>query len=214
MDESCARLADIKDRLADACGVLNVAHARLVELTAELIETDLWRGYGIRSVEHFLTLQTGLSPERARQVAEVAAATAELPVTTGKLSAGELSFEQVHAVSRHQGKFCDAEAASFATIATVPQIRRTLSRYTFAHPTAGPDDDGSAGTPTEPPSEHSAVTGLAAEAVAPGRVSQFHDSARYRLVVDAPADQGADRRCVGGGEGRPVSGGATAGECV
>ncbi len=75
MDESYAKLEDIKTRLADACGVLNVANARLVELTAELIATELWRGYGIRSVEHYLTLQTGLSPERARQVADVAAAT-------------------------------------------------------------------------------------------------------------------------------------------
>ncbi len=144
MNESYAKLADIKDRLADAC-VLNVANARLVELTAELIETELWRGYGIRSVEHYLTLQTGLSPERARQVAEVAAATVELPVTTGKLAAGELSFEQVHAVTRHQGKFNDDEAASFATIATVPQIRRTLSRYTFTDQgdaTSAADPDG------------------------------------------------------------------------
>ncbi len=197
MDESYAKLADIKDRLADACGVLNVANATLVELTAELIETDLWRGYGIRSVEHYLTLQTGLSPERARQVAEVAAASTELPVTTGKLAAGELSFEQVHAVTRHQGKFCDEEAASFATIATVPQIRRTLSRYTFTTP---PGDTLSAAAADEPGGQPGAEdagagspepTGLAAEAVAPGRVTQFHDSTRYRLVVDAPADQGA-----------------------
>ena len=188
MDESYARLADIKDRLADACGVLNVAHARLVELTAELIETELWRGYGIRSVEHDLMLQTGLSPERARQVVEVAAATVALPVTTAKLAEGALSFEQVHAVTQHQGKFNDDEAASFATIATVPQIRRTLSRYTFTPTTAV---GGSTETSTQPAASDRAGTGLAAEAAAPGRVTQFQESTRWRMVVDAPADQGA-----------------------
>jgi len=201
MNDSYVKLTELQDRLAEACGVLNVAHARLVALTAELIETELWRGYGIRSVEHYLTLQTGLSPERARQVVEVAAAAPALPATTGKLAAGELSFEQVHAVTRHQGKFCDDEAASFATIATVPQIRRTLARYTFTDmaaagdTNAGADSDAeggeSADTSTDPAEQGSSVAGLAAEAVAPSRVTQFFDTTRYRLVVDAPADQGA-----------------------
>lgn len=193
MDESYARLTELQDRLADACGVLNVANAAVVQLTAELIETELWRGYGIRSVEHYLTLQTGLSPERARQVVEVAAAAAALPVTTGKLAAGELSFEQVHAVTRHQGKFCDEEAASFATIATVPQIRRTLARYTFTDMAAGDTTTAadSADTGAEAGDGSSTAAGLAAAAVAPGRVTGFFDTTRYRLVVDAPADQGA-----------------------
>ncbi len=73
----------------------------------------------------------------------------------------------------------------------MPQIR-TLSRYTFTTP---PVDATSAATVEEPGGEQaadgSATKGLAAEAVAPGRVTQFHDSTRYRLVVDAPADQGA-----------------------
>ncbi len=132
MESRDAQIDDLEGRVAAACGVLNVANARLVELTAELIETDLWRGYGIRSVEHWLTLKTGLSPERARHVAEVAAATKAMPVTGQSLADGELSFEQVHAVAKHFDKFQDAEAASFARVATVPQIRRTLSRYVFA----------------------------------------------------------------------------------
>lgn len=125
MDSRNVRLADLEERVADACGVLNVAHAQLVAVTGELIESELWRGFGIRSVEHWLVLKAGLSPERARQVVEVASAAEALPVTTRKLADGELSFEQVHAVARHRGKFRDAEAAGFAAVATVPQLRRT-----------------------------------------------------------------------------------------
>ena len=143
-----AAVDDIEQRVAEACGVLNAANAQLVALTAELITTELWRGYGIRSVEHWLTLKAGLSAERARQVAEVATATAEMPVTARTFSDGELSFEQVHAVSKHSGKFVDAEAASFARVATVTQIRRTLSRYTFD---GSAIDDCSDGTSPDDP---------------------------------------------------------------
>jgi hypothetical protein len=183
-------LFDVEQRVAEACGVLNAAHAKLVALTAELISTELWRGYGIRSVEHWLTLKAGLSPERARQVAEVAAATAEMPVTARTFSDGELSFEQVHAVAKHSGKFVDAEAASFARVATVPQIRRTLSRYTFDETAINDCSDGT--SPDDPAGENSEPQSRTAEAAAAaGRLSMFHDGSRFSLHVDAPPDEGA-----------------------
>ncbi len=185
-----AQVDDLEGRVAAACGVLNVANARLVELTAELIESDLWRGYGIRSVEHWLTLKTGLSPERARHVAEVAAATKAMPVTGQSFADGELSFEQVHAVAKHSDKFQDAEAASFARVATVTQIRRTLSRYVFAgadSDIAAADTDACADS-----SAHEEEPGQrVAAAVAAGRLSQFNDGTRFSLHVDAPSDEGA-----------------------
>src|SRR4051794_8956638 len=57
---------DLLAEIARVCGVLNVAHAQLVALTAQAIDEDLWRGWGVRSVEHFLQWQTGLSPARAK----------------------------------------------------------------------------------------------------------------------------------------------------
>ena len=41
-------------RIASACGHLNAAWARLVELVGEVIATGAWEGIGIRSVEHWL----------------------------------------------------------------------------------------------------------------------------------------------------------------
>jgi hypothetical protein len=55
----------IEADVAEVAGSLNAAHGRLVQLAAELIETDLWRGYGIKSVEHWLCWRAGLSPQRA-----------------------------------------------------------------------------------------------------------------------------------------------------
>lgn len=188
MQSRDAQIDDLEGRVADACGVLNVANARLVELTAELIESDLWRGYGIRSVEHWLTLKTGLSPERARQVSEVAAATKAMPVTGQSFADGELAFEQVHAVAKHFDKFQDAEAASFARVATVTQIRRTLSRYVFA----GADLEIAAADPDAGSSVHEeAPDHRMAAAVAAGKLSKFNDGNRFSLHVDAPSDEGA-----------------------
>lgn len=186
-----AQVDDLEGRVADACGVLNVANARLVELTAELIESDLWRGYGIRSVDHWLTLKTGLSPERARQVAEVAAATKAMPVTGQCFADGELSFEQVHAVAKHSGKFRDAEAASFAQVATVAQIRRTLSRYTFADPDTDVTVDADPGAGADAGAQEQEPGRRVAAAAAAGRLSQFNDGNRFSLHLDAPSDQGA-----------------------
>jgi hypothetical protein len=45
MKSQDAQLRELESRLYEACGVLNLAHARLVELTVKLISTELWRGY-------------------------------------------------------------------------------------------------------------------------------------------------------------------------
>jgi len=120
---------EIEAQVASAAGALNVAHGRLVELAADLIESGLWRGYGIKSVEHWLCWKAGLSPERARQITAVARRRRELPVTLATLTAGELSVDQVICVARHAPAHNDAEVASFAKVATVTQLRSTLSRY-------------------------------------------------------------------------------------
>ncbi len=186
------KLADIEGRVADACGVLNVAHAKLVELTRELIESEVWRGYGIRSVEHWLTLKAGLSSTRARQIVDVATAAAQLPVTVRTFADGELSFEQVHAVAQHPGKFRDAEAASFARVATVTQIRRTLSRYEFTAPaSAEAHTDDQEGDTCSAVTQPESIDSRIAEAVAKGRLWHSNDGRRFTLHVDAPAEQGA-----------------------
>ncbi len=77
---------EIETEMARICGWLNVAHAQLVEVTARALETGIWRGAGIRSPEHWLSLQAGLSAERARKIVVLARRSAELPVTIKSLS--------------------------------------------------------------------------------------------------------------------------------
>lgn len=178
----------IEADVAEVAGQLNAAHGRLVQLATELIDNDLWRGYGIKSVEHWLCWRAGLSPQRARQITAIARRHTELPVTVATLARGELSVEQVSEVVRFARANNDAEVASFAKVATVTQLRSTLSRYRFADDTeTGPGSSlkSRAEAAREESAEH------ATEAVRTGSVAVFHDEDRFGMRVDAPVDDGA-----------------------
>ena len=79
MDEVAA-LA-LQTRIADLCGHLNVLHAQLVDTVVEALDGDLWQQWGIRSPDHWLAWQTGLSSARARQLVDTARRARELPAT-------------------------------------------------------------------------------------------------------------------------------------
>jgi hypothetical protein len=177
----------LEARVAAVCGSLNVLHAELVELAAEAIETEAWAGGGVRSVEHWLAWQTGLSPRRAREVTAIARRRTELPVTMERFARGELAIDQVAPVMAHAASHNDAEVAEFATYATVSQLRSTLSRYRPApehDPTPDPE-------PAPEPASDSAAGSEPAPGLARGSLSMFYRDDRFRLVFDAPADAGA-----------------------
>ena len=58
--------------MADLCGSLNVLHAQLVAAVVEALDDGLWEQWGIRSPEHWLAWQTGMTPARARQLVDTA----------------------------------------------------------------------------------------------------------------------------------------------
>ena len=125
--------AEIEAALSEVCGQLNAAHARLVALVAEVLASRCWEGAGILTCEQWVAWKTGLSPGRARDLVAVASRQGELPVTMAAFSAGELAVDQVVVVARHVPTDCEAQAADLARLATVSQLRRSLSRYQF-HP--------------------------------------------------------------------------------
>jgi hypothetical protein len=186
MTPSLSDVDDIETRIADASGVLAVAHARLVALAAEVIERELWRGSGFRSPAHWLTLKAGLSHARAQQVVDVATRASELPATVAALGAGELTFEQAHAVATNAPADFDAKASALAKVSTVSQLRSTLSRCRPVDPPeaadVGGDDADGAGAPE---------TAASGRPDAPGRVTMGVGGGRFFLRVDAPAHQGA-----------------------
>ncbi|MGH9263943.1 MAG: DUF222 domain-containing protein [Acidimicrobiales bacterium] len=159
----------LEAEIAEACGELNAAAARLAGLIAQVLETEVWQIPGIHSASQWVAWQCGLSPAHARALVRTASRLHELPQTKTAFDAGELSEDQVAVVCHKAPANIDAEVAQLARSATVAQLRRVLGRYSFAD------------TPTKEPDEEEAR-----------RVSFGCDeTGKWRLSAVLPADEGA-----------------------
>jgi hypothetical protein len=125
---------EAEQELACLCGVLNSSYARLVAIVAQALKDESWAIAGVRSPEHWLTMRAGLSPFRAKAIVRVARRHGELPTVMGEFSDGQLSFDQVAVVARYAPAHVEASVAEMAVFASVPQLRRSLSHYSFDPP--------------------------------------------------------------------------------
>ena len=129
-----AEQVDAEQELASLCGVLNQSYARLVAIVAAALADESWAIAGVRSPEHWLTMRAGLSPSRAKAIVTVARRHGELPTVMGEFAGGQLSFDQVAVVARYAPAHVEASVAELAVFASVPQLRRALSQYSFDPP--------------------------------------------------------------------------------
>jgi Domain of unknown function (DUF222)/HNH endonuclease len=166
---------DLETRLAAVCGVLNAAHAQLVQLVAEVVECGAWDVPGIRSVEQWVAWKGGFSSARAKQVVEISGRSNELPITLQSFADGEVSIDQVAVVAKYTPARNDAEVAGIAKHATVSQLRAKLGSYwKVVVPVAEPGEPIMA-----EPERLDVVTAF------------FDDDGRWRLHADMSAERGA-----------------------
>ena len=118
-------------RIAVLCGHLNVLHAELSAVMAEALATEAWAGHGIRSPEHWLSWQAGLSATNARHLVAIARRREELPLCAAAFDVGEVSVDQMAAVAVHAPSHIDLEASQLARTMTVAQLYYGLSRYRY-----------------------------------------------------------------------------------
>ncbi len=187
---------DLWTRTAEVAGRLNRVQGELVDLAAEVIEGEHWGEGGFRSAEHYFVVRAGLSPAHARDVVAVATRRHELTAASEALRDGLLSLDQTAVVAHHAPASHQQSAADFAKHATVPQLRRALSRHAFAAPAADeqPSDVDAAGPPAPGP----AAAGLPGQAESERRacarpeLSMHYDQdGRFQLRYSAPAPIGA-----------------------
>ena len=134
--------------LADAAGVLNLANARLVEITERAVRDEVWVGTGVHSPGQWLTYRAGVSPERAKAIVAVAERRASFPQVMAAFDAGELSLEQVAELVKAPA-WADGLVLDWGRVATVARLRKTIRREWFtgapgepeANHEAGPDRD-------------------------------------------------------------------------
>src|SRR4051794_16397667 len=170
-----AAVEDLQQRIAEICGHLNVLHAQLVDTVVEALDGGLWEQWGIRSPEHWLAWQTGMSPSHARQIVAAARRRTELPVTFSSFADGELSIDQVSTVVKHARTHNDAEVCELAKAATVAQWRSVLAKYVYETPTRAAQAPPAA-TPANDPRDQA--------------MFWFDNQSRFQLTVNAPTEQG------------------------
>jgi len=183
---------EAEQELASLCGVLNSSYARLVAIVAQALSDESWAIAGVRSPEHWLTMRAGLSPFRAKAIVRVARRHGELPTVMGEFSDGQLSFDQVAVVARYAPAHVEASVAEMAVFASVPQLRRSLSHYSF-DPPAEPGYTERNATFDSQVAAARAAEALAAEVLAAGAPA----------IGDTSTDEGATGQAHPG-EGAPA----------
>ena len=168
---------ELETRIADVCGVLNAAHAQLVTLIAEAVDTGVWDVAGIRSPQHWVAWRTGFSPARSKQIVHIATRSPQLPVTMGAFAGGELAIDQVAVVAKYVPAHNDGEAAEVAKHATVMQLSRSLASYWKGAKPPAPDVEPD--TAEKDPEPEDSVTAF------------FDDDARYQVHANLATERGA-----------------------
>jgi uncharacterized protein DUF222/HNH endonuclease len=114
--------ATLDERIAAACGQLNACYAQLVGLVGEVIVSEAWRGWGIHSIEQWISWRTGLSHTHAKLLVALAEAADSHPSVLAAFGSGVLSVDQaglaVKARPEHEG-----DVAVWATSMTLAQLR-------------------------------------------------------------------------------------------
>jgi hypothetical protein len=157
---------DVELEMAEACGHLHAAQARLVRAVATMLQTGAWQVSGIRSPEHWLCWQAGVSQANAGRLVKVAQRWHELPDTMAAFTAGELSLDQVVTIAERAPDWADTRSAELARSATVAQLRTAMRGYPIEPAPGEPGPEAEPlGEPTSPQDQHGQVDPHTAEGI-------------------------------------------------
>lgn len=121
--------ATASHRVGVLSGQIAQLHAEMIQVASQAIDDDTWAGAGIRSVEHFLEIKSGLDRHTVRKIVRVARRTEELPELMQSLHKGQVTLDQAAVIATHTPASHSADVTEFAQYATVTQLRRGLSGY-------------------------------------------------------------------------------------
>ena len=173
MDEGAA--VALQTRMADLCGHLNVLHAQLVDTVVEALDGELWQQWGIRSPEHWLAWQTGLSPARAKQLVDIARRSAPSCRRRSRRSL-MASCRSIKSSPLPSTPTQRQRSVRVGQAATVSQLRSALSLHATST------------TSTRSPSPYRwRLVGDPRDYLS----TSFADAGRFAMHLNAPADQGA-----------------------
>ena len=117
------------DAFAEAAGVLNAVHGRLLDLVILTLADGHHVGPGLHTPGQYVAWKTGMAKATANRLVRIAKRVDELPCLTAALRAGEISLDQADAVAQLCPARYDRSATQLAKVATVGQLRTALAGY-------------------------------------------------------------------------------------
>ena len=115
------------DEIAALCAHINAATYRLLTLLRVYDEEERWQG--CRSCAHWLSWRTGISLGPAREKVRVARCLPSLPLISGALAKGEISYSKVRALTRVASADSEAELLTFARHGTTAHVERLVREW-------------------------------------------------------------------------------------
>lgn len=124
-------LSDVEQLGEDIAVLASRLHAATYELLVLLRQFDEAVGWnnGFRSCAHWLHWRTGIDLGAAREKVRVAKALADLPILSGALQRGAISYAKVRAITRVATPANEGQLLDLALTATASQVERVARAW-------------------------------------------------------------------------------------
>jgi hypothetical protein len=116
------------DEIARLAAHLHAATYHLLVLIREFDEREGW-GCGFLSCGHWLSWRTGIGPGPAREKVRVARALASLPLISGAMAQGQLSYSKVRAITRVASPENERDLLEVAKHSTAAHIEKLVKTW-------------------------------------------------------------------------------------
>src|SRR3954468_18289166 len=115
----------VEAQIAELMGTINAATAELVAVIADVVERETWANAGgIRSAEHWVSWQCGVSHATAEAWVTTARRRAELPRSSELFDSGRITDDVMACIARRCPTERDAEVADHAAAMLHSQVDR------------------------------------------------------------------------------------------
>ncbi|HXO27332.1 MAG TPA: DUF222 domain-containing protein, partial [Thermoanaerobaculia bacterium] len=118
-------LEELGERIAELAAQISAATYELLSMLREFDERAGWGG-GFRSCAHWLCWRIGLDPGAAREKVRVARALGALPLLSGAMCRGEISYSKVRALTRIATPANEEELLRFGRAGTAAHVERLV----------------------------------------------------------------------------------------
>lgn len=129
----------LEARVTELAAHIHAATYQLARLSAELDDSGDWRGIGLASCAHWLTINAGYDIWTAGEMVRVGHALKELPLIAEAFAAGRLSFDKVRALAQVARPSDDRIWVDVALQASGSQLARICRAFRRSTESEGAD---------------------------------------------------------------------------